>query len=139
MKEQLAHLTNPVFSGRWLCAPIYAFSGVFLLDGKNLTPDRIRGDVDSLYREVLAHRTKHWPLVLSQFFLVPVYCSPDFCGETFHTLLLGGRMGRRDPTRCRIGLLMKPMLYSSSESKVVFREALQNWNMNYYPLLKPLY
>jgi hypothetical protein len=114
----------------------YAFSGVFLLDGSSLTPERIHGDIDPLYQAVLTHRKKAWPRLLSKFFLVPVYCSAAFDRETIGAL---SRFGRRSPTRSRFGIFMKPMLYNCSEREIVFREALQNWNVGYYSLLTPLY
>ena len=139
MEEEPPYLTEPECSGRWFAAPIFAFSGVFLLDGVSLTSERIRCHIDHLYRAVLTHRTKKWPRLFTQFFLVPVYCSPEFTQRSHNELLPSTQGGRCSTTRSRVGIIVKPMLYNSSEHKMVFREAIQNWNMNYYPILKPLY
>ena len=136
MKQEPLYLSVPEFSEKWLDPLTYAFAGVFLLDGGNLNPERIRGDIDPLYKAVLTHRAKTWPRLLSRFFLVPVYCSAAFDRETIDAL---SRFGRGNPTRSRLGIFMKPMLYNSSAREIVFREALQNWNVGYYSLLATLY
>lgn len=139
MKPEPLYLSTPKFSGKWFDPLTYAFSGVFLLDGGNLTPERIRGDIAPLYETLLAHRPKTWPRLLSRFFLVPVYCSATFDRETIDALSLGSRLGRRNPTRSRFGIYMKPILYNCHERKIVFQEALQDWNVGYYALLTTLY
>ena len=139
MKQESRYLNAPKCSGKWFGPLTYAFSGVFLLDGGNLTPERIRGDIDPLYETLLTHRARAWPRLLSKFFLVPVYCSAGFDRETIGALALGSRLGRRSPTRSRLGIFVKPMLYNCSEHEIVFQEALQNCNVGYYALLTGLY
>ena len=107
--------------------------------GGNLTPERIRGDIAPLYETLLTHRVRAWPRLLSRFFFVPVYCSAGFNRETIDALSLGSRLGRRNPTRARFGIYVKPMLYNCSEHEIVFQEALQMWNVGYHDLLTELY
>lgn len=139
MNDEPRYLSAPDFSGRWLDPLTYAFSGLFLLDGSDLTPERIHGDIRPLYEAVLTHRKKTWPRLLSKFLLVPVYCSTAFDRETIDALALGSRLGRRNPTRSCLGVLMKPMLYNFATCEIAFREALQDWNVGYYHLLEQLY
>ena len=139
MKQEPLYLSDPEFFGKWFDPLTYAFSGVFLLDGGDLTAERIRGDVVPLYETLLAHRSKAWPRLLSRFFLVPVYCSAAFDRETIDALCLGSRLGRRNPTRSRFGIYVKPILYNCPERKIVFQEALHDWNVGYYALLTTLY
>jgi hypothetical protein len=139
MKQELPYLGTPEFFGQWLGPLTYAFSGVCLLDGGNLTPERIRADIEPFYEAVRMHRAKAWPRLLSKFFLVPVYCSAKFERETIDALSLGSRLGRRNPTRSRFGVYVKPMLYDCLEHEVVFQEALHDWNVGYYALLMELH
>ena len=110
VNDQPPQLSAPDFSGRWLAPLTYAFSGLFLLDGSDLTPERIHGGIRPRYEAVLTHRKKTWPRLLSKFHLVPVYCSTAFDRETIDALALGHRVGRRNPTRSCLGIRMKPML-----------------------------
>ena len=132
------NLEAPVFSGSWWLPPIYIFSGAFVLDGTGLTPDRIADDLQPLYELTRENQVKKWPSIFAQFFLVPVYCATSFQDETLHWLNTGSRSSVKSRLQ-RLGILMKPVLYNAEKNALEFREAVQNWNLHYYPFLVPLY
>jgi hypothetical protein len=132
------NLEEPIFLERWWLPPIYIFSGAFILDGTGVTPDKIANDLQLLYEAIRKNRGKKWPCLLAQFFLVPVYCAPSFQDETLYWLNMGSRSTARRKLQ-RLGIIMKPVLYNTEKNVVEFREAVQNWNLNYYSFLVPLY
>jgi hypothetical protein len=132
------HLEKPLFLEKWWLPPIYIFSGTFILDGTDVTPEKIACDLQSLYEITKAHRVRKWPCALAQFFLVPVYCARSFQDETVYWLKMGSRSTTRFKLQ-RLGVIMKPALYNTERNIIEFREAVQNWNLNYYSFLVPLF
>ena len=126
-------LEGPVFSERWWLPPIYSLSATFVLDGVGLIPERLSQDMQSLYEATLRNRVRRWPRILTQFFLVPVYCAPTFPKDTVKWLMVhNAGLGR-------LGVLFKPVLYNVTNNTIEFREAIQNGNLDYYKHLSSLF
>ena len=126
-----ANLQEPSFAERWVGAK-YTYSGVFILDGEGLTPERAHNDLLPLYETGRMHRVRKWPRGIARFILVPVYCARSFQKETF-----GFLYGYHRPAR--FGILMKPVLYNLEGNRVEAKDAPQNDTLMYYWYLKILF
>lgn len=125
------HLQEPVFTERWLGLS-YTFSGTFILDGKDLTPERAKRDFYVLYDATLFHRKRRRPRGVARFFLVPIYCAASFHKETWEYLF-----GYNRPSRWAVA--MKPVLYNSRSNNIEAKDAVQNDTLAYYWYLKELF
>ena len=125
------HLLQPTFAERWL-GLAYTFSGTFILDGTDLTPERARRDFNTLYEATRSQRNRKWPRGVARFFLIPVYCATSFPKATWDYLYGYDRPGRW-------AISMKPVLFNSLNNRVEGKDAVQNDTLTYYWYLKELF
>ena len=129
--ETSVHLLEPLFAERWL-GLAYTFSGTFILDGTDLTPERAKRDFDALYRATRSHRRRRLPRGIARFFLVPVYCAASFHDATRRYLF-----GYDRPRRWAVA--MKPVLFNSDSNNIDAKDAVQNDTLAYYSYLQTLF
>ena len=124
-------LTAPRFAERWL-ALAYTFSGTFVLNGTDLTSDRVRSDFHALHVATLRRRRRRWPRGIARFLLVPIYCAASFRQETRDYLF-----GCDGPGRWAVA--MKPALFDCRRNHVEAKHAAQNNTLLHYQYLQMLF
>ena len=128
ISEQLAEAT---YSEKWK-AGFYAYTGIFVIDGTDLTPEQANRDARHFREMVYSNRKRHMPWFLSMYFPILVYCAPKFRKDTVD-YLFGGRR-----SICRKGKIYV-ILFDSSIKSIHAKEAMQNDSIIYYKYLDELF
>ena len=124
-------LAEPQFWEGRICLT-YVFSGLFVLDGKELTPQIMKSDMRELYLMTMELRKRKWlSRGMALYIIVPIYTSTSF-EESTVDWILSNRLQRW-------GLLVKPLLYDTKENLVIFKEAAQNDTLLFYDHIDSLF
>lgn len=123
-------IDDPQFAERWF-AGTYVVTGVFFLDGSDLTLAKIAADIEPLYLEIRKQKKAKWPRGLAGFFVIPIYCAPSFSDEVFESIR------RRLPFRWAIW--PEPLLYRTSDNSVSLRGDYGLHGRAFYPYLNQLF
>jgi hypothetical protein len=126
----LITIKEPQFAERWF-AGTYIVSGTFFLDGSGLTSVQLHADIEPLYHEVQKKKIAMWPRGLAGFFIIPIYCAPEFADEVLVSV------HRRLPFRWAIW--PEPLLYCTSDNSVALREDFGLHGSAFHPYLAQLF
>jgi hypothetical protein len=129
MSDARISIQEPVFAERWFSGT-YIVSGIFFLDGSNLTVANIQDDVGRLYREIKEQKKAWWPRGLAGFYVIPIYRAPAFDTEIL------SRVRKRLPFRWAIW--PEPILYITSHNSFMSREDYEANGSSFYAFLSQL-
>ena len=123
-------LSEPIFEAKWI-AMSYLCSGVFVLDGQELSGDRLYCDAIKMVSMTRRSRRVGIFRALGRCLVVPVYCSSGYREDIVDLCVRHEFRG--------FGWSVHPLLYDVSKSQIVFREAVQNRTILFYDYLDHLF
>lgn len=123
-------LAEPLFAERWVKGT-YVVSEVFFLDGTGLTKAQIQSDIALLTHEVKKKQKTAWLKWLTRSFVIPIYSAPSFDKATITSI--------RWSLRSCQSLWPEPLLYSTSDNAVAFREDFAYHGRAFYPYLSKIF
>lgn len=131
LEKNSKELGDGMFDERWVSLS-RVYSGIFILDGKSLSPERYRSDCERLLQILLSARMSRFPRFLTRFIIVPVYCAESFSGAVLDHLY-GGQRGSSKKAS------LHPILFNSVDKVLIAKHSVQNETLLIYPYLEKLF
>lgn len=124
-------LVDGIFDERWVNFSRIQ-SGIFILDGELLSPERYRSDCYRLRQILLSSQRSRFSRFLTRLIIVPIYCVTSFSDAIFEHLYRDQRENLKKSD-------FHPVLFDSINNVVIAKLACQNETLLIYPYLEKLF
>lgn len=100
---------HPTFVERWI-AGTYIVAGIFPIEGRSLTVERLVAQIPSFYAVTRSHKRAMWPRGICGYYLIPIYIAESFDADVIEWV------HSYHPYRWAIWHV--PVLYTSTDNSV---------------------